>query len=481
MESPSQLTMVYSTVYTYGPTQTYSHSDDMIDEYGMSHWQHHLTAPQPQFEGYYNPSEPQLANHRNHFQELGDPPFAYTISEETTHTSYNSPHPDLHHPYYSSPSTLCDSSSVSSGTLSPSIGSRATSLLPSPEICYNELHVAMPGYDTHDYDNAPEAYASASCVTMQSVQREADTFHEDPAEDLDVYTVQEPQELVFAAPTNDEETPSEYDQDSITVARPRVREESSSEPERDPASGTDNESEYEPQPAAALRRRRGPNQRSNTTIRSRNRVTKHISPRRPRSAPAGPPSSTNDPSRAFLCPLAPYGCTAVFSAKNEWKRHAATQHLQLGFWRCDQCTYPPSRPNDFNRKDLYVQHVRRMHPPTSAVMPTNIKDNSSSKKGRAQSKVAWIEVTLNNAAERCYQRMREAPETCCCVFCDERFEGATSLESRLEHMGKHMERQKKAGLSPVAVQDWREDKGLEAWLVSHGMLVRRRGRLEVPK
>lgn len=472
--------MVYSTIDAYQPVQTYLYSEEMSEEYNMSHWHHHFTAPQPPSEGYYNLSAPHLANHQDHFQHPNDLSFAYTVSGEATQTSYHSPHPDLHHPYYSSPSTLCDSSSASSGTLSPSIGSRATSLLPSSEPYYNELCVAMPGYDSHDYDQVPEAYASGSCVTMQSVQREADTLHEDSVEDLDAYTVQEPQELVFSAPTNDEGTPSEYDHDSITVARPRARDESSSEPERDPTSEADTESEYEPQPAPPVRRRRGPNQRSNSTTRGRNRVTKHISPRRPRSTPAGPSSPTNDPNRAFLCPLAPYGCTAVFSAKNEWKRHATTQHLQLGFWRCDQCTYPPSRPNDFNRKDLYVQHVRRMHLHTQAIASTNTKDNGS-KKGRAQSKVATIEATLNSAAERCYQRMREAPQSCCCVFCDEKFEGGSSLESRLEHMGKHMERQKKAGLGPIAVQDWREDKELEEWLVCHGMLVRRRGRLEVPK
>ena len=36
-----------------------------------------------------------------------------------------------------------------------------------------------------------------------------------------------------------------------------------------------------------------------------------------------------------------------------------TQHFRMGFWRCDQCTDSPDRPNDFNRKDLFVQHVRR--------------------------------------------------------------------------------------------------------------------------
>lgn len=36
--------------------------------------------------------------------------------------------------------------------------------------------------------------------------------------------------------------------------------------------------------------------------------------------------------------------------------------MRLGFWRCDQCPDVHCKPNDFNRKDLFIQHVRRMHP-----------------------------------------------------------------------------------------------------------------------
>ncbi|OBW66215.1 MAG: Hemerythrin HHE cation binding domain protein [Aureobasidium pullulans] len=70
---------------------------------------------------------------------------------------------------------------------------------------------------------------------------------------------------------------------------------------------------------------------------------------------------------AYPCPFLPYGCPATFSSKNEWKRHLNTQHLSLSTYRCDLCIPRPSSPssssptqsNDFNRKDLFIQHLRR--------------------------------------------------------------------------------------------------------------------------
>ncbi|EZF70942.1 hypothetical protein H105_06858 [Trichophyton soudanense CBS 452.61] len=46
--------------------------------------------------------------------------------------------------------------------------------------------------------------------------------------------------------------------------------------------------------------------------------------------------------RIFTCVFAPYGCTSSFASKNEWKRHVLSQHLQLGFYRCDQCLNRPT-------------------------------------------------------------------------------------------------------------------------------------------
>ena len=43
----------------------------------------------------------------------------------------------------------------------------------------------------------------------------------------------------------------------------------------------------------------------------------------------------NGTPRIFTCSFAPYGCQSTFVSKNEWKRHVTSQHLQLGFYRCD--------------------------------------------------------------------------------------------------------------------------------------------------
>lgn len=55
------------------------------------------------------------------------------------------------------------------------------------------------------------------------------------------------------------------------------------------------------------------------------------------------------------------------------------------------------------------------------------------------------------------------------------------MEARIEHVGKHMESRRKEGLDPVAVGDWHEDEDLEPWLLRHGMIVRKKGVLEVSK
>jgi hypothetical protein len=67
------------------------------------------------------------------------------------------------------------------------------------------------------------------------------------------------------------------------------------------------------------------------------------------------------------------------------------------------------------------------------------------------------------------------------VFCEEKFEGDGAMESRIEHVGKHMESRRRNGLYPVAVADWNEDKELEAWSLLHGMIVKRKGVLEVSR
>lgn len=182
-------------------------------------------------------------------------------------------------------------------------------------------------------------------------------------------------------------------------------------------------------------------------------------------------------TRPFACIFNIYGCNATFGAKNEWKRHCNTQHLRLSFYRCDigSCVpqnatlaqklpgwemprASPSAPgfNDFNRKDLFIQHHRRMHAPAGAADDSQDKDKFKSMRERA--------------ARRCQVSARKPPPKTICGFCQAKgspvlFEGPNAWETRMEHVGRHLE-SAKGGV----VNDWEEDIDLRNWLVTEGLL-----------
>lgn len=431
----------------------------------MSHWSGNSLMFQREIGAYYQGS--QMMDDRSYITSPMYHPFS-----SSRYLSYHSPDEDLQPPYYSSPSTLYNGSSPSSSSdrLSPSIGSRASSLLPCSDPC--QVEIAVPGPDFTLYSDG--VFEDASCIALHIVQKNADTFNEDQLDEYNDYeALPEPQEVVPVTSDYCGPTSTAYGQHLIPVADQDTHDDYPSEPEPEPVPESEPESDYQPTPAPNVRRRRSPKQSPSTVTKGHNGVSKGRSTQHVTKASR----SRQDLTRAFICPLAPYGCTSAFNAKNEWKRHALTQHFRLGFWRCDQCTESPERPNDFNRKDLFVQHVRRMHPTNTAVSTTN----NSKKKRRTHGRVAAVEAALNRTAARCYQRTPSAPESCCCVFCEEKFEGDGAMESRTEHVGKHMENRRKDGLDPVAVAEWREDKELEAWLLCNGMVVKKKGVLEVSK
>ncbi|KAF1940243.1 hypothetical protein EJ02DRAFT_406893 [Clathrospora elynae] len=178
-------------------------------------------------------------------------------------------------------------------------------------------------------------------------------------------------------------------------------------------------------------------------------------------------SSRADDRRPFPCPLAAYGCTSKFSSKNEWKRHVSTQHIKLGYWRCDLC--PPSTdPNDeqtfyyneFNRKDLFTQHLRRMHAAPKDASVRNQKEHP---------------VTEENLPEhqaRCNLPLRSPPQHSSCLFCERIFEGSASWEERMEHVGRHLEKDRKSHADMLDVATWISDKKLEQYLFHEGLIVR---------
>jgi hypothetical protein len=144
------------------------------------------------------------------------------------------------------------------------------------------------------------------------------------------------------------------------------------------------------------------------------------------------------------CPFHPFGCEAAFPSKNEWKRHALSQHLCLGYYRCDMgaCAYDhPSGMtvsrgfNDFNRKDLFTQHCRRMH----KFNAWGAKEYNQVSKTEKEE----FDAYMDDVRDRCWVRKRDAPGKIGCGLCGEVFiegEGGRDVwESRMEHVAKHYE------------------------------------------
>ena len=135
-----------------------------------------------------------------------------------------------------------------------------------------------------------------------------------------------------------------------------------------------------------------------------------------------PRSSLNAGSQKetkFPCTFARYGCTSSFGSKNEWKRHVAIQHVQLGFYRCDVGVCNPenrdthsrdSGYNDFNRKDLFTMHQRRMHSPWGVTRQPTPEEKES------------FEGGLDGVRQRCWRAKRQPPLRTTCGFCSRVFE-----------------------------------------------------------
>ncbi|KAF3001374.1 hypothetical protein E8E13_006646 [Curvularia kusanoi] len=174
-----------------------------------------------------------------------------------------------------------------------------------------------------------------------------------------------------------------------------------------------------------------------------------------------------DDRKSFPCPLTEYNCTSTFASKNEWKRHVSTQHIKLGYWRCDLCppTTDPNDPsvlyyNDFNRKDLFTQHLRRMHA-AHGTGARHLKEHP---------------VNDDNIGEhqtRCYLRLRTAPQQSICPLsnCDVEFIGPKSWEERMDHVGRHLEKDGDKGIDLSNVTNWKHDSALENYLVAEDLIV----------
>jgi hypothetical protein len=174
----------------------------------------------------------------------------------------------------------------------------------------------------------------------------------------------------------------------------------------------------------------------------------------------------NGEPRPFVCSFSHYGCESRFSSKNEWKRHVLFQHLKLGFYRCDTGPCNPDDPsrvngnrtyNDFNRKDLFTQHHRRMHTPwPQSHKPPSKEANEGFEQG------------LEAVRQRCWRQERQPPKKSDCIFCHVRFEGDSAWEERMEHIGKHFE---KSDRDKKAMGEAKEDVELRIWALEQGIIV----------
>ncbi|PFH56847.1 hypothetical protein XA68_15864 [Ophiocordyceps unilateralis] len=161
-------------------------------------------------------------------------------------------------------------------------------------------------------------------------------------------------------------------------------------------------------------------------------------------------------TRPFPCAFSFAGCTSTFGSKNEWKRHIASQHLCLQYYRCSECPQGAAegKGNEFNRKDLFTQHLRRMH------APFHVKRAMT--KGDTKLLADW-EESVKNMQQSCLVTRRQPPQRSACPKpgCQHEFSGAGSWDEWTEHVGRHMEKGEAQSLGVDALlARWALDEGI---------------------
>ncbi|WQF89074.1 Putative peptidase C14, caspase domain, Zinc finger C2H2-type, transcription factor Grauzone [Colletotrichum destructivum] len=165
-------------------------------------------------------------------------------------------------------------------------------------------------------------------------------------------------------------------------------------------------------------------------------------------------------TRPFPCAFSFAGCTSTFGSKNEWKRHIASQHLCLQYYRCSSCPQSTveGKGNEFNRKDLFTQHLRRMHAPFAI--------KKAIAKGDSKLQVEW-EGHVKEMQTTCLVTRRSPPQKSACpkLDCQSVFEGPGSWDEWTEHVGRHMEKGEGQRLGV--------DRLLAKWALDEGIIERK--------
>lgn len=168
------------------------------------------------------------------------------------------------------------------------------------------------------------------------------------------------------------------------------------------------------------------------------RVKKHSS-----NAPSSSTGRTSNANPTFPCTFAWAGCTSAFGSKNEWKRHVASKHICFNYWECQvgSCS-APGQGGWFNRKDLFAQHLRRMHAPGASVKSGPGKEDWEKK----------LAQQLEEGKRNGRSLIRDVG--CPKPGCGERFTGLRAWDERMEHVARHWE-----GVGRGEVGGWGESGG----------------------
>jgi hypothetical protein len=176
-------------------------------------------------------------------------------------------------------------------------------------------------------------------------------------------------------------------------------------------------------------------------------------------------------ARPFICVFGFAGCVSTFASKNEWKRHVLSQHVLLSYWICTEptCTeaYKETRGAIFNRKDLYTQHVRRMHVPPAFRKPLKTR----------KSVPEWDEQ-LRHMQEGALRHRCQLPNLlrCPALGCNVEFSGTNAWDDRMEHAARHLEKAA-LGEEPEVKFGGESDPTLNDWAASPQVsIIRRVGR-----
>ncbi|KAJ0321542.1 hypothetical protein Brms1b_002566 [Colletotrichum noveboracense] len=114
--------------------------------------------------------------------------------------------------------------------------------------------------------------------------------------------------------------------------------------------------------------------------------------------------------------------------------------------------------NEFNRKDLFTQHLRRMHAPFAI--------KKAIAKGDSKLQVEW-EGHVKEMQTTCLVTRRSPPQKSACPKpdCQSVFEGPGSWDEWTEHVGRHMEKGEGQRLGV--------DRLLAKWALDEGIIERK--------